>query len=84
MSIITVGTLADLASKTVRLTGGAIVVAGLFILPFLLNPGTGSGTFSSIHLLLIEILVVNCIILAGVAFIVLPKNVSEERTDQRG
>ena len=53
-----------------RYTGGAIVIVGLFVLPFLLVPMMGSFPLAPILPLILELIIVNCIILGGVALVV--------------
>jgi len=54
----------------VKYTGGAIVIVGLFILPFLLVPMMGSFPLTPLLPLILELIIVNCIILGGVALVV--------------
>ena len=53
-----------------RYTGGAIVIVGVFVLPFLLVPMMGSFPLAPILPLILELIIVNCIILGGVALVV--------------
>lgn len=53
-----------------RYTGGAIVIIGLFVLPFLLVPKMGSFPLAPLLPLILELIIVNCIILGGVALVV--------------
>jgi hypothetical protein len=54
----------------VRYTGGAIVIAGLFLLPFLLVPAMGPVPITPIFPLILELVIVNGIILGGVALVI--------------
>ncbi len=53
-----------------KYTGGAIVIIGLFIVPFLLIPRLSSFPLAPLLPLVLELVIVNCIILGGVALIV--------------
>jgi hypothetical protein len=54
----------------VRYTGGAIVIAGLFVLPFLLVPMMGPVPMTPLVPLILELVIVNVIILGGVALVI--------------
>jgi hypothetical protein len=56
-----------------KYTGGAIVVAGLFVVPFLLGPMmpiTGPFPLTPLIPLVLELVIVNCLILGGVALVI--------------
>jgi len=52
-----------------RYTGGAIVILGLFVLPFLLVPAMGPIPMTPLFPLILELVIVNGIILGGVALV---------------
>ncbi len=63
-------TLRTFIVSLLRYTGGAIVIAGLFVLPFLLVPMLGPYPLEPLIPLILELVIINGIILGGVVLVI--------------
>lgn len=64
------GLLRIIGKNVLMCIGVALVIAGFFIVPYFIVPGLALFPLSPLIPLVIELVIVNCTILAGVALII--------------